>query len=180
MNTAYIGLGSNLGDSLQVVLDGWEALGTISGIRLGRLSNPYRTEPVGMVSDNWFINAAGELKTTLSPEELLCQLHRIERMFGRQRAPAAESYLDRTLDLDLLLYDQAVVTDQDVIVPHPELQDRLFVLLPLSEIAADVVHPMMKKSIGDLLVALKDSGTNPSVEKIMWPQDATIAHTLLS
>ena len=79
MKTAYIGLGSNLGDSLQIILDAWAALGSIPEIHLGELSHPYRTEPVGMVSENWFVNAAGELKTTLSPDELLASLHRIEK-----------------------------------------------------------------------------------------------------
>lgn len=170
MKTAYIGLGSNLGDSLQVILDGWAQLGTLPGIRLGRLSNPYRTEPVGMASDNWFINAAGELKTTLPPSELLECLHQVEEQFGRRRDSAVAGYQDRLLDFDLLLYDQSVLRDDDVHVPHPALQDRLFVLLPLCEIAAGFHHPVLGKSIEELLAILHNVGENPVVKKTEWPE----------
>ena len=171
MTTAYIGLGSNLGDSLQVVLNAWAKLGTVPGIHLGRLSPPYRTEPVGMVSDNWFINAAGELTTTLPPGELLQCLHRIEEQAGRRRDSAAAGYRDRILDMDLLLYGQSVLRDTGLQVPHPALQDRLFVLLPMCDIAADVPHPVLGKSMRNLLGVLKAAGENPVVEKTAWPED---------
>ncbi len=169
MNTAFIGLGSNLGDSLRVVLEGWEALGRVQGVYLEQLSHPYRTEPVGMASDNWFINAAGEVRTELSPGELLASLHSVEEQFGRRRDPAATGYQDRILDFDLLLYEQLVIQDRRVVVPHPALQDRLFVLLPLCEIAADIQHPVVGKNICSLLSELVDSGGNPEVEKTDWP-----------
>lgn len=175
LNTAYIGLGSNLGDSLQVVMDAWATLGTVHGIYLGRLSHPFQTEPVGMVSDKWFVNAAGELKTRLTPPELLHQLHRIEKMFGRKRDPAVSGYLDRILDLDLLLYDKVMLAENDVIIPHPSLQDRLFVLLPLAEIAADVHHPVIGKTIGDLLTVLENSGQNQVVKRVEWPRNAGVS-----
>lgn len=169
MKTAYIGLGSNLGDSLQIILDGWAMLGTIPGIHLGELSHPYRTEPVGMVSDNWFINAAGELRTSLPAPELLECLHRVERNSGRRRDPAFPDYRDRFLDFDLLLYDQKVLRKDNLHVPHPRLHERLFVLLPLSEIAFAVLHPLLDKSMGGLLAALQDTGENPVVEMMEWP-----------
>lgn len=171
METAYIGLGSNLGDSLQVVLHGWKLLGAIPGIKLDRLSNPYRTEPVGMDSENWFINAAGELKTTLSPAELLKCLHRVEEHFGRKRDPAITGYQDRILDLDILLYGQEILADNGVIIPHPSMQNRLFVMLPLCEIASSVRHPVKGQSMCDLLDSLLESGENPVVEKGEWPKE---------
>jgi len=169
VKTAYIGLGSNLGDSLQIILNGWVALGNIPGIHLGKLSHPYRTEPVGMVSDNWFINATGELKTTLPPGELLECLHRIEKKFGRRRDLAASGYQDRILDFDLLLYDQKVLQKDDLYVPHPRLHERFFVLLPLCEIAVDVLHPVLGKSMRVLLAALQSAEGNSMVEMIEWP-----------
>ncbi len=147
---------------------GWKALGAVPGISLGQLSHPYRTEPVGMVSDNWFINAAGELKTSLAPLELLQCLHRLEKQFGRDRDMCEPGYLDRTLDFDLLLYGQHVQRDEVIQIPHPNLQERLFVLLPLSEIAVDVRHPISGKSVGELLTALQASGINQRVERIHW------------
>lgn len=170
MKTAYIGIGSNLGDSLQVVQESWARLGTVPGIRLEKLSHPYRTEPVGMDSHNWFVNAAGQLKTSLPPEELLRCMHTVEAQFGRMRDTAVDGYQDRVLDFDLLLYGQDVLRD-DVHVPHPAMQDRLFVLLPLCEIAVDVHHPVLGKRMGDLLAALQDAGGSQVVEVTEWPAD---------
>ena len=169
MKTAYIGLGSNLGDSLQIILDAWATLGSMPEIYLGGLSHPYRTEPVGMVSENWFVNAVGELKTTLPPDELLVSLHRIEKKFGRKRDPAASGYQDRILDFDLLLYDQKVLQTDDLYIPHPRLHERFFVLLPLCEIAVDVLHPVVGKSMGDLLSALQRAEGKSVAEVIEWP-----------
>lgn len=171
MTTAYIGLGSNLGDSLQVVLDAWATLGTVPGIHLGRLSPPYRSEPVDMVSDNWFINAAGEVTTTLPPGELLHCLHRIEEQAGRRRDSSAAGYRDRILDMDLLLYGQSVLRDTGLQIPHPAMQDRLFVLLPMCDIAAEVLHPVLGKNMRNLLVVLQAARENPVVEKTAWPED---------
>ncbi len=170
MKTIYIGLGSNLGDSLQVVQESWIRLGTVPGICLGKLSHPYLTEPVGMDSDNWFVNAVGQLQTSLAPRELLHCMHLIEEQFGRVRDSAADGYQDRVLDLDLLLYGQDVLQG-DVHVPHPVMQNRLFVLLPLCEIAPDVQHPVVEKRMGDLLAALQAAGGHQVVKMTEWSAD---------
>jgi 2-amino-4-hydroxy-6-hydroxymethyldihydropteridine diphosphokinase len=170
VKTVYIGLGSNLGDSLQVVLESWARLGTVPGICLGKISHPYLTEPVGMDSDNWFVNAVGQLQTSLAPKELLHCMHLIEEQFGRARDSAVDGYQDRVLDLDLLLYGQDVLQG-DVHVPHPVMQNRLFVLLPLCEIAPDVQHPVLEKRMGDLLAVLQAEGGHQVVKMTEWSAD---------
>jgi 2-amino-4-hydroxy-6-hydroxymethyldihydropteridine diphosphokinase len=167
--TAYIGLGSNLGDSLLVLQKAWQALGRLPGITLGQLSEPYRTEPVGMSGGNWFINAAGSLRTTLEPEELLDDLLAVEKLFGRIRDRGGERYQNRILDLDLLLYGQLVMHGGRLVLPHPELSRRAFVLIPLCGIAADVPHPVLHRTMGQLLSSLPAAESEPMVEKISWP-----------
>jgi 2-amino-4-hydroxy-6-hydroxymethyldihydropteridine diphosphokinase len=170
VKTAYIGLGSNLGDSLHILQEAWQALGELPGISLERLSSPYRTEPVGMDSQHWFINAAGSLTTTLEPMELLQVLLAVETDFGRTRDLSATAYRDRILDFDLLLYENLIVDDRNLILPHPEMQRRLFVLYPLCEIAADYMHPRLRCTIHDLLIGeLKNEQEHPVVVKVFWP-----------
>ncbi|MDH3329728.1 MAG: 2-amino-4-hydroxy-6-hydroxymethyldihydropteridine diphosphokinase [Desulfobulbaceae bacterium] len=168
MKTAYIGLGSNQGNSLHVLREAWKALGTKPGLHLERLSGPYRTEPVGMISQHWFINAAGSLTTTLEPMELLQTLLSVETEFGRVRATHATAYRDRILDLDLLLYENLIFNGSDLVLPHPEIQHRLFVLYPLSEIAPEHIHPRLQCTIHDLLIELEKKQDHPQVEKVSW------------
>ena len=170
MTVAYIGLGSNLGDSLQVLQDGWKMLGRSPGITLEHFSSPYRTEPVGMVSSNWFVNAVGSLHTTLGPHELLGTLLQVEERFGRKRDRSKQGYRDRILDLDLLMYGSRILSEQGLELPHPQMQDRLFVLQPMSEIAPEACHPVLKETVRQLLKSLVSGSGASAVEKISWPQ----------
>ena len=169
LKTAYIGLGSNLGDSLRILRDAWQELGRQPDISLGPLSSPYRSEPVGMVSAHWFINGVGQLRTSLPPLYLLHRLLVVEQRFGRQREQGAAGYQDRTLDLDLLLYDDLLLSSEHLVLPHPELHRRTFVLLPLCELAPDRRHPLLGRTMRELLASRQAEPDRPQCARIAWP-----------
>jgi 2-amino-4-hydroxy-6-hydroxymethyldihydropteridine diphosphokinase len=166
--TACIGLGSNLGQPRRLLLAAWQALSEQPGISPLRLSSPYRTKPVAMESPHWFINAAGLLRTELPPESLLDVLLDIERQFGRTRQPGYSGFQDRTLDLDLLLFDGRIVRSSRLILPHPAIQERMFVLMPLAEIVPQVRHPLLNNTIAELLAELRPKTERGDVEQVSW------------
>ena len=174
MVTAYIGLGSNLGNCRENLLQAWARLGAVRGVKLLVLSSPYRSEPVGMVSDNWFINAVGSLETSLQPAALLAAMLAVETSLGRKRTPG-ERMRDRSVDLDLLYWDERISEDPGLILPHPEIAKRLFVLMPLAEIGPEVRHPLLKKTslemLHDVMARQRNSGSMPQVEKSIWESE---------
>ena len=165
---ACIGLGSNLGQPLRLLRDAWCALAECPAITPLRLSSPYRTKPVGMDSPNWFVNAAGMLRTELPPEALLDVLLETERRFGRIRFPERAGYQDRTLDLDLLLAEELVLRTERLILPHPFLHERLFALAPLAEIAPQLRHPLLGRTVAELLAELAQKTAPGEVEQTQW------------
>ncbi len=158
---AFIGLGSNLGDTQANLLGAWQRLGQVAGISLIRLSSPYRTQPVGMDTAHWFTNAVGEIFTTLSPTELLAAMLAIETKLGRDRTLTQ----DRPVDLDLLYYGDLMLESPTLTVPHPRIADRLFVLAPLAEVAPAQVHPRLGRTSLELCRAL---GAQTGVERQEW------------
>jgi len=163
-----IGLGSNLGSPLAILRAAWLDLQGHPAIVPLALSSPYRSRPVDMESANWFVNAAALVRTRLTPHVLLHLLHTIEARHGRVRNPDAHGYQDRTLDLDLLFYGDLVLHADHLIIPHPRVEQRLFVLAPLVEIAGGRTHPLVGKTIGTLLADLKKDFANQMVERISW------------
>jgi len=142
---AFIALGANLGDRPATIRAALAALGRTKGVRVVRVSrlieNPAVGGPAGAPP---FLNGAAELSTALDPQPLLTTLLDIERSLGRQRR---QKWAPRTIDLDLLLYDDRVIRSDDLTVPHPLMHERDFVLTPLAEIAPDVVHPILRKTV---------------------------------
>jgi 2-amino-4-hydroxy-6-hydroxymethyldihydropteridine diphosphokinase len=142
--TAWIGIGSNLGDRKQHLKDACDLLRT----RVVRISSFYETEPVDFADQPWFLNAALEIESDWTPRELLKQCQRVEAELHRERLQPKGP---RTIDLDILFYDDLILNDADLVIPHPAIANRRFVLEPLAEIAPGLIHPVMKKSIADLL-----------------------------
>lgn len=150
----YIALGSNLGDRELNLLLAVAELGKTPGCRVTALSRFYETSPIGMASDTpAFVNAVARLATTLTPGDLLKELQRIEReRFGR--TPSGHP-VSRRMDLDLLLYGDNQLETPELIIPHPRMTTRRFVLLPLSDIADDLREPVSKRTITELLTDLQ-------------------------
>jgi 2-amino-4-hydroxy-6-hydroxymethyldihydropteridine diphosphokinase len=156
----YIGIGSNLGDALKNCQYAVENLSRIEGIELKRSSSFYKTEPIGIENQNLFINAVVEIRTVLSARNLFLALQNIEKDMGRKRKVKGGP---RIIDLDLLFYGQDVIREADLVVPHPEIHKRRFVLVPLCEISSYFIHPAFSVSIRGLKDRLND---NKMVEMI--------------
>lgn len=150
---SFIGLGSNLGKPVDRCLEAIEYLRIIKGLQVLRCSSFYRTEPVGFLDQEWFINAVIEIRTSLAAQELMLELQTIEMRMGRQKPV---KWGPRVIDLDILLYGQEVIQTDSLTVPHPELHKRRFVLEPLYEIAPCAIHPAFGVSVAGLRERLVD------------------------
>ncbi|MBN1643375.1 MAG: 2-amino-4-hydroxy-6-hydroxymethyldihydropteridine diphosphokinase [Dehalococcoidales bacterium] len=146
----YLGLGSNMGDRIENLR---RAVSLLSGkVEVNRVSTVYDTAPVGNTKQSRFLNLACEVTTSLAPLELLTLLKGIEAGMGRKPGPVNGP---RLIDIDILLYDDRVIDTPKLAVPHPRLEERAFVLVPLSDIAPELVHPVHGKSIKQLLGILR-------------------------
>ena len=150
MANVFIGIGSNLGDKEDNIR---KSLGLMKNqLKVLKISSLYETKPVGYKKQDMFLNCAIQSSTKLSPIELLEFLQSIEKRLGRVRTIKNGP---RTIDLDILIYDDNVINQKKLIVPHPRLHERQFVLEPLKELKPSLMHPVMKKTIGELYDSLE-------------------------
>jgi len=155
MAIVYLSLGSNLGDRLGYLQQSTSILSAHKDINIVATSSFYETEPWQMGAENWFVNAVVQITTTLSPEALLEETQRIEVQLGRIKN-SSEKYADRTIDIDLLFYNDLIMHTGELTIPHPLMHKRAFMLVPMLEIAQDYVHPLFKKTISDLYDELEN------------------------
>ena len=155
--SAFVLLGSNLGDREQLVNQACKMIGERCGKVVAK-SRLYESEPWGFKSEHWFLNQVVKIETALSPDALMQELLEIEKALGRDRSVLHEGYVSRPMDLDILYFGNEIIDTQMVKVPHPRLHERRFTLLPLCDIASEFVHPIMKKTNLQLLDECKDNG----------------------
>jgi len=153
MSIVYISLGSNLGNRVGNIKKAIESLRVRKDIKIKKESSIYETEPVGGPSQGFFLNQVIEIETSFSPRDLVKFLKETEKKLGRKKEVRWEP---RLIDLDILLFDNLILKEADLEIPHPRLSERKFVLKPLAEITPQLLHPVFKKKIKDLMETLED------------------------
>ncbi len=149
METVYVGVGSNLGDTFSNCMRAIEEIKLDPFCSTGALSPFYRTEPVGVSGQNWYMNAVLTVYTTHEPRDLIASLLAIEKKMGRKRTGIR--WDSRVIDLDILLYGNAIINDISVTVPHPRMHKRRFVMAPMADLAPDLIHPTLGKTMSEIL-----------------------------
>ena len=149
MSRVFLSFGSNLGDRLSNIQQAVSSLAMSNRIKIVKTSSFYETEPWGNKNQEWFINAAIAIDTDFTCEELLEYCQNIEVQLGRIRKEN-EKWCQRAIDIDILMYDDKVISSKNLIVPHPLMHLRAFVLVPMLEVKSDLVHPVFKKTISEL------------------------------
>lgn len=153
-HTTYISVGSNIGDKLSNCQQGIDALTRLRGTVLMQQSEFFKTEPVDFTDQDWFINTVIQINTDLDPFRLLDEFHAIQCGAGREKDPVR--YGPRVLDLDIIFYDDVVMNTAELVIPHPRMHERRFVLRPLCDISPDIIHPVFLKDVKTLLDMLDD------------------------
>lgn len=149
MVLAYLCLGSNKGDRVGYIQQATSLLGAVYGIKLISTSSLYETQPWHEQETAWFVNAVIEIKTSLSPQDLLIQCQRIEKQLGRDRDKEGV-YGARTIDIDILFYNNQIVKEDNLQIPHKYFHERAFAIVPMLEINPYFVHPELKKNLSQL------------------------------
>jgi len=155
MNTVFLGLGSNLGEKENNILKAYELISSqIADIQ--SKSSFYYSEAWGFESENSFVNSVIQIETSLEPLHLLDKLKEIENEIGRIQKSSNQHYKDRIIDVDILFFNNDIINNNDLSIPHPFINQRLFVLEPLNEIASELRHPILNLKVSELLSSLKN------------------------
>ncbi len=155
----FLGIGSNVGNPASNCAAAVKCISDVDGVRVLRCSSLYKTQPVGLEEQDWFVNGVIEIRPMLRLRALMDAMQRVEDEMGRLRG---EKWGPRIIDIDILLYGQAVMEEEGLVVPHSELHKRRFVLVPLNEIAPCAIHPAFGISVKGLLDRLQDKN------KVEW------------
>ncbi len=155
MKTVYIGVGSNLGDPYGNCIKAVEIIKEDPFCTMKAISPFYRTEPVGVEGQSWFINAVLSINTSLTPAELIEALLGFEKQMGRTRSGI--KWESRIIDLDILLFGNEIINDKYLIVPHPRMHTRRFVMAPMADIAPELIHPVLGESMSEILGRIPES-----------------------
>ena len=151
MKTVYLSLGSNIGNREEMLQQAVRLLAS-ADFRITRMSSVYETEPQDVRGQPWFLNMVLEAETTVFPRQLLGRIQKVEQQLGRRRlAPKGP----RTIDIDILLFGTAVIDTTGLTVPHPRMAERRFVLEPMTELAPDLRHPVLRSTMGELLGTIR-------------------------
>lgn len=156
MKTAYIGIGSNLGDPENNCLEAVDRIGRIPSCKVTRVSRMYRTEPVGVNGQEWYLNCVAEISSGISAKRLMERLLAIEKDMGRVREGGR--WQARIIDLDILMFGMELIHEDNLTVPHPLMHRRRFVIVPMVDLAPDLIHPSLGKSMSELLQEIPGDG----------------------
>lgn len=151
MNRIFLALGSNIPNRIIFLLKAILEISKIDKTTIKNISRFYKTKPYGNINQDYFINCCIEIESLLSPQKLLRELKNIEHKIGRKKR---EKWGPREIDIDILFYNNFIIDEPGLQIPHPDLQNRIFVLVPLNDIDAKLIHPILNKSIGELLSSL--------------------------
>lgn len=163
MESCYVLFGSNLGDKNQLFAQSCQLINNRCG-RIVTVSAAYESEPWGFEANEWFLNRIIVVETELTPEDMLWHLLDIEKELGRIRDPEIHGYASRTVDLDILYYGSCIIHTDVLTVPHPRLHLRRFALVPLCEVAPELLHPVLQLTQAELLECCHDDGIVRRIE----------------
>ena len=152
---AILSVGSNIGDSLSNCHKGIKALALTGNIFVEAESNFYKTEPVDYSDQEWFINCAVKIKTVLNPFELLDELKSVEKILGRK--DKAIRFGPRILDMDIIFFDEIILKTANLVIPHPKMHKRRFVLAPVCDITPDIIHPLFRKNVKEIFDSIDEN-----------------------
>ncbi|WP_061310280.1 2-amino-4-hydroxy-6-hydroxymethyldihydropteridine diphosphokinase [Clostridium botulinum] len=151
MHTAYVAFGSNMGEKENYIKRALENMEE-RGMKIIKVSSIYETEPYGVLDQDSFLNGVVKIETNLTPEDLIGELLNIEKQLDRVRE---RRWGPRTIDLDIIFYDDLIINEKDLVIPHKDMENREFVLKPLCDIDENFIHPVLKKSVRELYDRLK-------------------------